>query len=422
MTALRIELRRGPGLWVLPVLIAVGAFAARSNMRTVAVWTYATAAVASAGLLMAPVAAGVAAWAGGRARRRHLRHVVLLAAREPLAGPAVECCAVAVCVAVGYLAVASTILTWAALTASWGGPSWLWLAGVGCGLLAATALGYAAGFLVAKRLTPFFTAVLTYLLIAWNLAEDGRWWHFLFPATAELWLPFDGLHRVTLLGQIAWLSGLAVLPLALLALAVRSRLAVVASLTAAAVVAMGLGAGLLASGGGRFTDFNRDLVWRCEGTAPEVCIHPAFAASLGAMRSRADTVAGRLRHTPFAIRRVEQRPRGVGGQPTRGAIAYALDAPATGDYDSAALDIATGALGVDASCLRPDSPPPAGLAMAQLLVAWAADDGLAFTPADSQQRQALAWFKARSLAGQQAWVTAHAAAIRSCSLTPGDFR
>ncbi|HEV7900022.1 MAG TPA: hypothetical protein VGP31_19490 [Planosporangium sp.] len=422
MTALRIELRRGPGLWALPILVAVGAFAARGGMRTPAVWSYATGGVAGAGMLMAPIAAGLAAWAGSRAGRRGVRHVMVLAAREPLIGPVIECLAIAVCVLFAYVLTAIAVFVQTALAATWGGPSWLWLAAAGSGLLAVTTLGYVTGFLVPKRLTPFFAAILTYLLLAWNLAQDGRWWHFLFPATAQLWLPFNTLRGATLWGQLAWLTGLTVLPLAVLALRLRSGVRAIASLVAVAVAGLGLGAGLLIGGDGRFADFNRALVWQCSGTEPEVCIHPAFAASLPDIRGRADAAADRLRRTPFAIHRVEQRPRGVGGQPGPGAVAYALDAPAKDDYDRAATDIATGALGVDPACVGRDSEPKAGLVMAQLLVAWAADSGSAFVPINPDERQALAWFRGLPLTEQQEWVTAHAPAMRTCSLVPGDFR
>lgn len=96
MRALRIELRRGPGRWMFPLLVAVGVFAGSQQTLTAAVWTYATQAAAGSIRLAGPLAAGVAAWAGLRSRRRRTFAVESGAARPPAALPAVECAAIVV--------------------------------------------------------------------------------------------------------------------------------------------------------------------------------------------------------------------------------------------------------------------------------------------------------------------------------------
>ncbi|WP_018252597.1 hypothetical protein [Salinispora mooreana] len=394
-------------------------FMSRAQLETDMVWAYATGAVTSAPMLMAPLAVGVAAWAGGRSQRRGVRHAWLLAGRDPAQAPLVEAGVLVACASGAYAVVAAVTLFATASAAAWGGPFWWWLGSAGVGLAAAVAVAYAVGVLLPSRLTPFAAALITYLAATWNLGQYGTG-YALFPFTVELILPFSTPHTPTMQGQMLWFTGVGVLALALVAVKVRSSARVVIpSVGAALALAVG-GAAIVIGENGRYVDVNRHIVWSCSGSSPQVCVHPAFAASLNPINERAQAISRRLSSTPFSISRVEQRPRGVGGRPTPGAIAYALDAPSAEHYDRASVDIAVGALGVEACAQGPRRDRTAH-AMAQLLVAWAAGDERLFTPRDAAHQEAKTRFFNSTPEAQRQWLTTHADAVRTCSLTPQSF-
>lgn len=419
MTPLRIELRRGPGLWTLPVLVGVGVFMSRAQLDTDTVWSYATGAVTSAPMLMAPLAVGTAAWAGGRSQRRGARHAWLLAGRNPAQAPLVEAGVLVACAGVAYALVAAVTLLPTATVATWGGPLWWWLISAGVGFAATVSVAYGVGVLLPGRFTPFIVALLTYLAATWNLGQYGTWFA-LFPFTIELILPFSTPHTPTMQGQLLWFTGLGLLALALVAVKVHSPARVVIPAIGASLALAASGAAIVIGENGRYVDVNRHIVWSCSGNSPQVCIHPAFATSLTPISQRAQAISQRLASTPFAISRVEQRPRGVGGQPTPGAIAYALDTPTTDHYDRASLDIAIAALGVD-SCGHGPQRDRTAHAMAQILVAWAVADEKLFLPRDPGHQQAKVSFFNLPLTSQHQWLTDHADAVRTCSLTPQSF-
>lgn len=271
MTPIRVELRRGPGLWSLPVLVGVGVFMSRAQLETNMVWAYATGAVTSAPMLMAPLAVGVAAWAGGRSQRRGVRHAWLLAGRDPAQAPLVEAGVLVACASGAYAVVAAVTLFATAPAAAWGGPFWWWLGSAGVGLAAAVAVAYAVGVLLPSRLTPFAAALITYPAATWNLGQYGTG-YALFPFTVELILPFSTPHTPTMQGQMLWFTGVGVLALALVAVKVRSSARVVIpSVGAALALAVG-GAAIVIGENGRYVDMNRHIVWTCSGSSPQVCV------------------------------------------------------------------------------------------------------------------------------------------------------
>ncbi|OKI45471.1 hypothetical protein A6A27_38120 [Micromonospora sp. CB01531] len=399
--------------------MVIGVFAARAQLDTDTIWSYATGAATSAPMLMAPLAVGLAAWAGGRSQRRGASQAWLLAGRDPAHAPLVEAGVLVACAVVAYALVATATLLPTAVAATWGGPFWWWLASAGVGFAAAVAAAYGVGVLVPGRLIPFATALVTYLATTWNLGQIGTW-HAMFPVTIEMILPFNAPHTQTMRGQLLWFAGLGLLALALVAVKVRSSARLVIPAVGLSLALAVGGAAVVIGENGRYVDLNRHITWSCSGSSPQVCIHPAFADSLAPISQRAQAISQRLASTPFAITRVEQRPRGVGSLPTPGAIAYAIDAPADDDYDRAGFDIAIAALGVR-SCGRGPLRDTDAHAMAQLLVAWVVGDERWFVPRGPEQQQAKARFLNLPLAGQQQWLTTHADAVRTCSLTPQSF-
>lgn len=422
-TPLIIELRRGPGLYALPILIAAGGISAWQEMATPSVWTYATQGVAASVRLAAPVATGVAAWAGVRGRRCGTLHVERLGARTPAAGPILEAAAL-ICWAVGaYVLLGGAIFLWTATRATWGGPNWSWVAATGLGLALTVALGFFVGRMLPWRFTPLGAAVVHYIAIVWHASHADSAWYFLLPETIQVWLPFDQLDNTIFFGQMLWYSGclllLAGISLWLSRSATRqTSIVAIAGLTLAT-------AGVVAVTSERdFYQLNEHMVWTCVGNAPQVCVHPAFTASQDAVAARVRPVADRLENTPFALQRVEQRPRGIGSAPTPGAVAFALDAPRSGDLRDVSVDVAANAFGIVDSCSEQARKRRSGepWAYARILVAWASGNSTSFAGDNEQLERDRRWFDRLELAQRRAWLASRTAKIRTCTLGPADFR
>ncbi|HST66360.1 MAG TPA: hypothetical protein VLM05_14340, partial [Mycobacteriales bacterium] len=166
--------------------------------------------------------------------------------------------------------------------------------------------------------------------------------------------------------------------------------------------------------------------WTCGGTAPQVCLHPAFVGSREALDADFRSVYRRLDGTPFAFTRVEQRPRGIGSRTdSSNTVAFAIDDPVHADYADAVVDVAANALTGGQQCVQePDAAPSSttGIALEQVLVAWAAGFPSVVSSGDPAATAAFAEYTALSGPAQRAWLALHVDAVRHCTLTSADFR
>lgn len=420
-----VELRRGPGPWSAPVLVAVGLYAAVTQLDDGAVWSYVTAAVTTSALLIGPLAAGVACWSGSRSARRGVADGERLAARGALAAPAAAMAALLSWTMLAYGTVAAVLFVWCATRATWGGPSWLWLGSATLGIAASTCVGYAAGRAMPWRFTPLAVAIGIFVVDAYFESHSDLWAAVLAPAADRILLPFDEVRRGLLGGQVLWYAGLIAAAFGVVALVVRANQRETVAILAAAVVLLGLGASVVHMQGSAFAAFI-PLRWVCRGSAPQVCVHPAFAHALDEVAAGADSVAGRLAATPFPIERVEQHPRGPRWAPTPGAVSYGLDSARPGALRQAMLEIAAGAMNYPTSCLslppQQEQQPGSGRDLMLIVVTWAAGYPEAPLPGFTQVRSAYDWFTALPADNRSTWMTAHASAIRNCTLTAADFR
>ena len=165
---LRIELRRSPMLWMLPLLAALFWLSAyRTAMNNPPFWNIRAATLqANAMLVFAPLLAGVCAWAGSRDGRRGLVDLVGVTAVPRWAAQSATWAAATIWAEALYLAGVAVLYGVTAHQGAWGGPLW-WPVAVGVAMIAACcALGFAAGLLLASRFTAPLAALVVFLALA----------------------------------------------------------------------------------------------------------------------------------------------------------------------------------------------------------------------------------------------------------------
>lgn len=423
MTGILLELRRGPGRWLAVPLALLGVVAAENALPSgTAIWSLAVSALSNSVQLMGPVAAAAAAFAGARSRRRGTETLELLADRSPSAAGVSELVAVAAWVLVAYVATVAVVFTQTALSATWSGPDLARTTVTGVGLLLQVALGYVVGRLVPRRLTPLAVAIFFYVLTIYgSTARSGYRWSLLLPVNLNIYDFFTRVNQAVTVGQLLWYSGAAVVVVTGWALRRRESTHLMLGSLAAGAVAAVCGAAVILAQDGRALQPGFVVNWQCEGQAPQLCLHPAVRAARPALAAQIDPIAARLAGTPFALSRVEQRPRGPGSIPSPGAVAFGLDDTRPESVRLAGQDVAVNAFGFQDNCFT-DNGPKDGYFLAQLLASWALGDVSSFIPGTPAETAAQKWLASRSDGERRAWLTKKASVIRSCDLTASDFR
>jgi hypothetical protein len=363
---LRIELRRSPMLWMLPLLAALFWLSAyRTAMNNPPFWNIRAATLqANAMLVFAPLLAGVCAWAGSRDGRRGLVDLVGVTAVPRWAAQLAAWAAATIWAEALYLAGVGVLYGVTAHQGAWGGPLW-WPVAVGVAMIAAScALGFAAGLLLASRFTAPLAALVMFLALAggafaiqadvryaqiWPLSVQGP-----FPANSYgIFYPY--LPDLAI-AQVMFLAGLAAAALGAIGLpaAAGSRWlrGAAAAVTVAGLAAAGTAAGL--AGTARVTAHgiaipalhdaasDRPVAYTpvCTRSAVPVCLHPAYRAYLPEVTAALGPVLGQLAGLPGAPVRVTQvavtsvqseRENGIGfGGPAIGGRPPVLYLPLSG--------------------------------------------------------------------------------------------
>jgi hypothetical protein len=429
VTGVLLELRRGPGRWMALPLLVLGALIARDAAArwSVGQWSTAVTSVSTAVLLMGPLAAAVGAYAGGRCSRRRTGHLERLAARDPAQAGLSELAALLIWASAAYAGVVLSIFVPTALQATWSGPNLPRTLAAGLGLLLETVLGYLAGRLLPYRGTPVAMAALVYL--GSGLLPTfgrGRSVELLSPVNLTLYDFFGQSNVWVSVGQIAFYLGLGgLLAMAWARWVGRSR-AWHLPLAGATVLAA-LGAGVVLSQPSNGLAPTPVPQWQCRGADPQICLHPALRAGRPQVEEAVQPVTDRLRGTPFALRRLEHRQRGLGSIPSPGAVSFALDDLRPGSVRLITQDVAANAYRFAETCFAPGITEENSHA-AQLLGAWTAGNLRLFAPADPAEpagpaeARALAWVRSASTADVHALLARSAAPIRACRLVMKDFR
>jgi hypothetical protein len=329
---LRIELRRSPVLWMLPLLAALFWLSAyRTAMNNPPFWNIRGATLqANAMLAFAPLLAGVCAWAGSRDGRRGLVDLVGVTAVPRWAAQLATWAAATIWAEALYLAGVAVVYGVTAHQGAWGGPLW-WPVAVGVAMIAAScAFGFAAGLLLASRFTAPLAALVVFLALAggafaiqadvryaqiWPLSVQGP-----FPAGSYgIFYPY--LPDLAI-AQVMFLAGLAAAALGAIGLpgaaGGRWLRGAAAAVTVAGLAAAGTAVGL--AGTARVTahgivipalhDAASDRPVRyapvCSRSAIPVCLHPAYRPYLPAVTAALGPVLGQLAGLPGAPVRVTQ--------------------------------------------------------------------------------------------------------------------
>jgi hypothetical protein len=407
------------------LLVGLGVVGALGRMATgLGYWPDALAAVNSTGVIVAAMAAGLAAWVGGRERRRRLAYLRASATIPSWWMALAEVLAVLVWVTVAYLVVLA-IVAGRVVTLHPNGRFGLAFAAVTwLGIAVFTVLGYGLGRGLSSRFVPLLAAVVPYGLYLVNSDRSGRPWYLLFPFLDEIVPVYDPPQRGLHDRQVLWLGGVLLLTVGV-ALGRRLSRRGLAVVLVPGLLLAATGAALLLPYGGRFHP--REVAaypYTCSSGRVEICVHPAFKRALPQLQPRFDALAAVLQKTPAAFTRLEQRPRGVGAEPSPGATAIHLDDLRPSFALQAQDEFVTDLLDVDA-CFKQDTEE-LGFFLTQLVHRWLvapADVATGPPQAEVDSYERARRFLTGARAEQvQLWLSRHYQLFTTCSLTAADFR
>lgn len=220
-----IELRRGVGVWAAVPLTAAGVAVALAHPRDWAGdwygWAYYLRTML---IVVGPLVVSVAAWQGGRERRRDLVELLDSTSRSPLRRSLASAASPAAWSAVAFLLVAAAMGAVTASHATYGRPPLLLATSAVAAVVMFAALGFVAGRLLRWRLSAPLLAVATYVAVGAGTYSSGPgsylspgvqlfssdkpavWWA---PATAAVFLALAVAALLLLGPRSRWLSPLA---------------------------------------------------------------------------------------------------------------------------------------------------------------------------------------------------------------------
>ena len=329
---LRVELRRSPMLWLLPLLAAAFYVSTyHPAMDNPPFWNIRSAMLQSHTLLVfAPLLAGAGAWAGSRDGRRGLVDLVGVTAVPRWAGQLATWAAATIWAEALYLAGVGVLYGVTADQGAWGGPLW-WPVAVGVGCVAAScAVGFAAGERLPGRFTAGLAALVVFLALAggafaiqdqvtyaqiWPLNVQGPWpadsYGIFYPYLPDLAIAqvmfLAGLGAAAL-GALGWPAGAGS----------RWLRGAAAAVTVAGLAAAGTGTAL--AGTARVeangmvipalhdaaSDRPTPYTPVCAQGAVPVCLQPAYRADLADVTTALGPLLSQLAGLPGAPVRVTQ--------------------------------------------------------------------------------------------------------------------
>jgi len=332
---LRLELRHNAMLWMVPVAAALFWFTTyRKAMAMPPLWNL-RAATMQLGALVAFVCpvVGAAAWMGSREARRHITDLAAITARPRWARELATWAATTCWAMVAYLGCVAALYGVTAQQATGGGPLW-WPAAVGAvGIVAFSALGFAAGTVVPSRFTAPLAAITAFFALALStqLIHGSQSYWQISPLVTGPWNAGPDAGVATFypylpdlpVAQMMFLAGLTVAALAALALprgsGGRSLRAGAAAVTAAGLLTAGTAVELAGTGKpdahgmiaipalhDAANDRPIHFTPVCSHTAIPVCVNPAYASYLPSTAAALEPVLNEIAGLPGAPARISQ--------------------------------------------------------------------------------------------------------------------
>lgn len=324
-----LELRRSPMPFMLPLVALLFWFdALRTGQNLPPVWTQRAAILPNHVLPdLGPVAAGMAAWVGGREHRRGMADLAGSTARPRWSRELATWAGAVAWTLVGYAACVAVVYVLAARVVTWGGPPVWPIVVTGLAAVLFATAGFVAGALFPSRYTPPLAAIGTLFAsvrVFQTAVGSGAGWALLSPNNRVPPLDWGVFHPIPqglsivqtlfLIGAIAlFLGALGVADSARGARLRRTAGSVFLAGAASCVVAFALSTtattgpyGYVVPALGSASTQQIPYTPDCTSGAVPVCVHPAFSGDLGPAAGALGPILDQAAGLPGAPTRAEQ--------------------------------------------------------------------------------------------------------------------
>lgn len=416
---IRLELRRGTAIWFVVPLVVLGIVSAvHAQPPGQPAWSYVVSSLGQAGQNMAPLAAAVAAFVGGRSSRRKLGALEMTSVRGEWMAASAELAALLSATLAAYLLVVLVLFTDAARGGADGSPDIGRTIAGAVGVMAIAVVWFVVGRAIGRRLVPLLAAAATYVVINYvNSSQGGLRYTLFLPTNLNLSDFYDRVNRTVAPAQLAWYVGLSAL--IWLAWVLRRMNGFTRLTTSALVVALALASGgglVLQEQHGQANQPGVHVTFVCAGRTFSLCLNPATTDARQALTREFLPIVVRLQGTPFALTRIEQRPRGLGSSPSPGAAGFGLDNTGPAAIRQAAVELVGNA--ISGRCIfGPNGEPPTGADAQGIVTAWAGGLENSYgSPFPAVEKAARVFFALNDAVARTV-VNRHGAKLTNCTLT-----
>lgn len=384
------------------------------------------AALVSSNIFVATIALGLGSWLGVRSRRLGWNEVESLATSSRRIAAALRPISASVTLAVSVLisiTINSSVLALTPFNSGWVNPA------IGAYCVVSAAASVLVGFLVG-RLVPHYLAIPGVAISGWfvSSALHGSrelrmfWPRFYLEATV-----FDVWNVWLWIGAVAWFFGLLFIIVGVIIATRESRMTV--ALLCGGLLAVAIGGLLMSTAGFRVNDRSLDRAVDgvavvgavCSGEDPAVCLPRSFEGVRPSLQAEFSAVARRLSQTPIDMSTVELRPRGVGSDPARDTLGFAMDSATVAAVPAAIVEFVDG-FAIGETCFG--AAGAESWAYRSVVYEWLVGQSTPALGVESlggEDERAHSRFASFTEDERQNWLGEHWESFVSCSLESDDF-